>query len=147
MAELPKRIHLINSAEGRFEEGQAAAAITPGMLVALNVDGEYVPHPTAAGFAEKNFALEDALQGRTIDTDYADGERVFTVIANPGDVIYALLAPGESVDQTDFLTSNGDGMLKAGTGTNAPVGVPLEAVDNSDTDSGTEPKRIRVRIL
>jgi len=137
----PKRIHLLGS--GRHEEMRAAAAITPGMLLVMDADGKVVPHNSAAGPAEKAFALEDALQGRTIATDYAADELVAVVMASPGDVVYALLSGGEKVNPSSFLNSNGDGTLQAGI-TNA-IAVALEAVDASDSNNVNE--RIRVRIL
>jgi len=137
----PHRIHLLG--DGRHEEARAAAIIKPGMLLAQNADGAVIPHSGAAGPAERAFALEDALQGRTIDTDYAVGELVGFVLCKPGDVVYAYLSGGEKVNPSSFLNSNGDGTLQAGT-TNA-IAVALEAVDASDSNNVNE--RIRVRIL
>lgn len=142
--ENPKRIVLIG--DPRTEEGQAAATIKPGMLLAMNSSGNLIPHGSAGGYAERLYATEDALQGRTIDDNYSSGEKVFVAVAEPGDVIYALLAEGESTDPSEFLTSAGNGYLKVATSTNQRVAVPLETLDNSESgDSG--PARIRVRLL
>ncbi len=140
----PKRIHLVG--DGRHEEGVAAGVITPGHLIALDENGKYVVHPNATKVAEKLFALEDALQGRTILTDYAVDDQVMVVCAETADVVYAFLAPGEACDPSDFLTSNGDGTLKVGSDGDYPVGVPLETLDNSDS-SGSLAARIRVRVI
>ncbi len=146
MPETPKRIHLLNSAQGRYEEGKASGVIKPGMLLAnTSTVGEVIAHNAAAAFAERNFALENALQGKTIDDNYADDDLVFIINANPGDVVYAWLAAGESVTPADSLTSNGDGTLKKATSTNYRVAVPLETVVNDDTDAVDV--RIRVRVL
>jgi len=141
IVQYPKRIHLLG--DGRHEEHTAGGAITPGMLVALNSVGHVVAHPGAAGPAEKAFALEDALQGRTIETAYAEGELVGIVMCNSGDVVYAFLSGGENVNPGAYLNSNGDGSLQAGT-TNA-IAVALEPVNASDSNDQNE--RIRVRIL
>lgn len=143
MPENPKRIHLLGS--GRHEEAIAAAIITPGMLLAQNSDGKLIPHGSAGGPAERNYALEDALQGRTIDDNYAADELVGFVSGSPGDVVYALLSGGEIVTLDDFLTSNGDGTLKVASGSDARIAVPLDAVDASDSNDVNE--RIRVRLL
>ena len=139
----PKRIHLLGS--GRTEEGVAAGAITPGHLLTRNSSGNLIKHATAGGWAEKQFAVEDALQGRTIADAYASAERVTTVLASPGDVVYAWLSGGEVVTQDEFLTSNGDGTLKVAGSTDIRIAVPLENVDASDSADVDE--RIRVRIL
>lgn len=144
MPETPKRIHLLGNAV-RFEEGEAAAVIKPGMLLAQNSDAKLIPHGVAGGPAEMQFALEDALQGKTIDNNYASGDKVFTVVCGKGDVVYAWLSGGESADPSEYLTSNGDGTLKVATSTDARVAVPLETVDASDSNDVDE--RIRVRIL
>lgn len=140
--ETPKRIHL-RGPFAQFEEGTAAGTITPGHLVAQDSSGNYVVHPAADGPAEKLFALEDALQGKTISDDYSSGDRVFMVVAAPGDIVYAWLSGGESVTPNEYLASNGDGTLKVST-TN-PIAVALESVDASDSNDVNE--RVRVRIL
>lgn len=143
MAENPKRIHLLGS--GRHEEMVAAAAITPGMLLAINSAGKVVPHPSVGGAAERLFALEDALQGRTIANAYASGELVSAVLASPGDVVYAWASPGSNLIVGDKLQSDGGGRLMESVGPEETVAVALEPVNLSAT--GSLPVRIRVRVL
>lgn len=151
--EVPKRIYL-KSGYGAFEEGYAAGAITPGHLIKLTTDvgtdnekkgRQLIVHGTVGGPAERAFALEDALQGKTIDDAYASGDLVFYILAEPGDVVYAWLDAGESVTPADFLQSAGNGRLEKVTGSNARLAVPLETVVNNE--SGDVPVRIRVRLL
>ena len=141
--EVPKRIHLKGS--GRHEEGVASvASIKPGHLIALDSANQLVPHPTAAGYAEKAFAIEDALQGKTIDDSYARLDVVSYVIAQPGDVIYAWLSNGETITVGEYLESNGNGELQAASA-GVAIAVALEAVDTSDSESPES--RIKVRVL
>lgn len=144
----PSRIHLKGA--GRIEEADAAGVIRPGHLVRLNVDGDVIPHNIVGGQAEGLFALEDALQGRAISTDYASGERVTYLVAAKGDEVYAWLAVGESVSVGDFLSSDGFGHLVASeesglTSGIDSVAVALETLDNSE--SGDVNARIKVRVL
>jgi len=150
--ENPKRIHLLG--DGRHEEDIAAGVIRPGDLLATtsadevqpNACGKVVKHATAGGVAEAKFALEDALQGKTINDSYAVGDIVGNVLCNKGDVVYAWLSEGEVTTPESFLTSNGDGSLKVATGSDHVIAKALEAVDASD--SGAEgDNRIRVRIV
>lgn len=142
--ERPKRIHLLGP--GRHEEAYAAAALTPGHLLATNSDGKVLKHATAGGKAERLFALEDALQGRTINTAYAADELVGIVVAAPGDVVYAWLSEGENVTPASLLTSNGDGTLKVAGGSDEIIAKSMETLDKSD--SGLEGDgRLVVRIL
>lgn len=146
MPENPKRIHLLGS--GRQEEARAAGVIKPGQLLELNVDGDVIPHDTPLGDAERAFALEDALQGRTIADDYASGELVSYVIANRGDVVYGWLTVGEVTTIGSFLCSDGSGNLMVRDESDVAIdliAVALEAIDNSE--SGDNNARIRVRVL
>jgi len=143
MSTTPKRIHLRGS--GIAEEAVAAAAIRPGDLLAYDSAGKVAKHATAGGWAEKAFALEDALQGKDIDENYALGDRVSYVIGQSGDIVRAWLSGGENAAKGDFLTSNGDGALKVATSSDIRIAVALEAVDASDSNDVDE--RITVRLL
>jgi hypothetical protein len=141
----PKRIHLRMVGSSAAEEARAGAAIRPGDLVDVATTGKVLKHPTAGGPAEKMFACEDALQGRTIRDNYALDELVTMIIPQNGDIVYAWLSGGETTTTASFLTSNGDGALKVATGTDYPIAKALEAVNASDSNDVDE--RIRVRIL
>lgn len=137
------KIHLIGN--GRTDEAVAAAAITPGHLVKQNTVGKLIKHDTEGGYAEAAFAVEDALQGKTIDDAYVTNAQAFFVLPGKGDVVYAFLEAGESVTPADFLTSAGNGNLQKAASTNVRLAVPLDVTDNSETDAVAV--RIRVRIL
>jgi hypothetical protein len=101
------------------------------------------------------FALEDELQGRTIDTAYAADDPVQCWIATPGEEVLAWLANGEDASIGDILVADGTGKLKVYTPAASaavvteeyPVAIALEAVDMSGS-SGVDPTgRIKVRIL
>jgi len=140
----PTRIHLLG--DGRHEEGVADTVITPGMLIALQNESRLIPHDQAGKPAELNFALEDALQGRTIEDDYAEGDLVGYVSCNKGDVVLAWLADGETVEDGDLLVSNGDGRLAKSGGSDSVLAVALEAHDLTESSNSTA-ARIRVRVL
>lgn len=146
--EKPKKIYLIPSAEIRYEEGIADDAITPGMLVQINATGgerHWKRHAVAGGDGERLFAIEDSLQGKTIDDVYAAGSLVRAVAAHRGDVIYGILNAGENVAVGDFLISDGNGTLKKTTGTPEHISVALEALDLRDSD--LDNTHIRMRIV
>lgn len=134
-----------------YEEArvEAAKVIKPGMLIEKLANGKVQPHATDSGVAETLFAIEDALQGRTIDQDYNDSTynlcRYFK--ARKGDKIYALIANGTNIAASEVeLVSDGDGTLKAAAGTETDqkiIAKSLEAVNNT---SGA-PARIQVEIL
>ena len=129
-------------------------AITPGMLVAVAADGDIDLNSSAGGVCEKLFAVEDELQGRTIDTDYDSGDPVQCWLATPGEEVLAWLLDGEDIAIGDILVSAGDGTLKEATADSSavvieefPIAVALEAVDMSGSSGADPTGRIKVRIL
>jgi len=151
-----------------FEELQAAAAITPSMLLELTSAGKVQAHSSAGGNALPMFALENDLEGGGLGDNYATDDQVQVWIPGRGDIVDALLADGENAAIGSYLESNGDGYLKvhaadvesfesneAGSITVYPnqiVGQAIEAVNLSDS-SGAESSaaydssRIKVRII
>jgi len=151
----------------------AASAITPGMLIELISAGTVRAHATAGGNVLPMFALEDELQGNDLEDTFAAADRVQCWIPNRGDVVYAILADGQSASIGDFLESAGNGYLQVhvvdvdswesgskqegGNVTiygNQIVGIALEAKDLSDSSGGEDSsgvlgynKRIKVRIV
>lgn len=139
-----------------IEEFVADAGITPGHLVEIDSDGEVQVHATADGTVLPMFALEDELQGKGIDDAYIANDKVQVWIPWRGDVVYALLADGETAVKGSLLTSNGDGTLKVYVPADstddivAPqpiVGVAVTAVDLSGSSAVDPSARIEVRIV
>lgn len=135
----------------------ASATIYPGMLCEKTTaggprGGDYQPHSTQGGFAEKLVAMEPLIadeyqqtyQGGTVDDAYAEGDHVRFHIAQPGEseCHMFLKASGSAVVLTDFLQSAGNGDLEKATSTNQRLFKPLEAVT-----PGSSRTRIRVRAL
>ena len=139
-------------------EAKAAEIITPGMLIELTSAALVQPHSTVEGNVAACFAMEDALQGKGIDDNYAVGDIVQCWTPVRGEEVNAILADGYDIDVGDFLASNGDGMLReyageSGGGVQPLVAVAREAVDTSGS-SGEESsgplgyaKRIRVVVM
>ena len=148
-----------------IQEFEAHSTIIPGMLVALNSDNEVYPHPVSSGNAVPSFALEDELQGKGIDDDYAAGDRVQVWVAGRGDEVNALLKDEQTIVIGQFMESDGEGRLQAyvadhpdSSGYIYPlqiVAVALEAKDLSTLPEGSESSaggtyhnpRIRVMVV
>lgn len=126
------------------EEGAAASAITPGMLVVRNSSGNWIPHGTAAEAAgvPRDFAMERDEMGKDMDTAYAVGDRVKVAHLCAGERVNALIANGVNVAIGAKLESAGNGTLRAVT-TGQVLGIALEAVNNT---SGAN-ARLRVQIV
>ena len=143
MAKVLPRVILLRG-RGERREAPAAAAITPGMLIAYNTSGSFVPHPTAAGAARKIFAVENDHNGKGIDDAYATNDYVQGEELTSGCDVNALVAAGHAaIARGAKLESAGNGTLRAVTA-GFPIAEALEAVDNS---GGGAAARIKVTIL
>lgn len=141
-------IHLAGEFVAEEAEIASGQTIRPGKIVELNSSGQVLLQNAEGADCERAVAVEDALQGRDIDDDYADGtdyERVFFNIYAAGARSYVFLKAGETVVIGDDLMASSDGMLKKHTGTNTKIAKALEAADLSQT--GDVDTRIAVRWL
>jgi len=109
-----------------IEEYVAGGAITPGMLLKYDSNGEVIAQNAVNSIAM--FALEDELQGGTIDDAYADGDPVQVWIPYRGDMVNALLS-GANVVAGDLLQSASDGSLKKYAQTLAAATVDVLCLD------------------
>lgn len=143
-------IHLKGS--GRYEEGFANAALTPGHLIETMSTGKVRKAATRGAVVAPAFAIESPLQpsatgdrGRNIDSPYAADDLVSYVHAARGDEIYAFISSGENIVKGDKLVSTGDGTLEKATGTFAIIAEARENLNLSATASVDT--RCPVRIL
>ena len=120
-------------------------AITPGMLLERTSAGLVQACTATTGAVFPMFALENELQGKGIDDNYAVSAQIQCWIPGRGDMVYALLEDGEDVEVGEFLESAGNGKLEVLT-TGQPIGVAVENVDDSGS-SGTDTGRIIVQII
>jgi hypothetical protein len=96
-----------------IEEYIASEIISPGMLVELTPSATTIrKHATEGGNALAMFALEDELQGKAIEDDYAATDPVQVWVPVRGEIVYALIEDEQSIAIGDFLESNGAGFLQ-----------------------------------
>lgn len=137
-------------------EAIAHEAITPGSLVEVMSTGKIKNHATAQGNAIPYFVIEDAIMGKTIDDNVAQGDLARVMVAGRGDEVNAILDTSQTIVVGDLLASAGDGTLKKFTAIKCDseasagaVTTPLQAVamalEAVTTTSAT--KRIKVRII
>lgn len=109
MAWIPNRIVL--KSRGRYDEAQANADIYPGMFGLLDANGKIGPQTVVGAGGPLLIVLEDALQGKTIETKIASADQCpFQRPAN-GDEMLCLLQNGQNVAAQVALMNAGDGTL------------------------------------
>lgn len=148
---MANRVH--NKGTFRQEEAYASeAGIYPGMLITLDSSDELAIHAVEGGELgdESMFAMEDALQGETIDDVYVISTLVTYIIPNLGSVVNALVEVDQDVSIGDKMCSAGNGKLKvisdleSGETLAKVVGIAEEACDL--TGSGAEDTLCAIRI-
>lgn len=142
-----------------IEEIEASGTITPGMLLELDSDGKVRAHSGEGEDVLPMFALEDELQGKTINDNYTSGQPVQVWIPVRGEQVLAELADDENVSIGDFLCSDGNGRLKKYEAISSTagltvyqeviVGQALEAVDLSTSTGawGDSGQKIKIRVI
>ena len=120
------------------DEYVANAAITPGMAVELISTNKVQKAATASGKLAWLFALEDELQGKGINDDYAAGDRVQVGVFTRGEIVNALLQDEEAIVIGDYLELGiVQGKLRKYT-SGVVVGIAREAKDLSTFPEGSE---------
>lgn len=115
-----------------INEPEAAEAITPGQLVELKSDGKVQKHATAGDYASVLIALEDELQGNTIQDDYAADDIVFAWAVQSGEEVLVSIESGDDPDVGTVLYSAGNGNFTVSSAGNA---VPLfEVIGDKEID-------------
>lgn len=137
-------------------EAIAHEAITPGSLVEVMSTGKIKNHATAQGNAIPYFVIEDAIMGKTIDDNVAQGDLARVMVAGRGDEVNAILATSQTIVVGDLLASAGDGTLEKFTAIKCDseasagaVTTPLQAVAMAleAVTTTSAAKRIKVRII
>jgi len=155
---------IIKNYLNHFEEAEANAALSPGMLVEVMSTGKLRKHATEGGNAIPMFAVENKYEGKGITDAYAAADKVTYWIPQRGDEVYAQIEDEQNIAIGDFLESNGAGYLQKITNVEISsqaadvvyplqiVAVALEALDLSSLSaagSSDTPARqfCRVRIV
>lgn len=125
-----------------IEEMLAHATITPGMLVEQLSTGKVQAQSTPGECDLPMVALEDELQGKGIDDNYAENDPVQIWVVQRGEIVNALLTTGQTVVVGDALTSTGDGTLKEASYEDVVVAIAAEAVTTT-----SEVQRIAARFV
>jgi len=106
--------------------------IKPGHLLEIynNSGVETVKvHATSGGdVCGKMFALEDALQGNDITDAYSSGDNIKFWVPLPGEIVYARIANGETINYGNKLMSAGDGTLKEYSAQSTPTDSSSETI-------------------
>lgn len=121
----------------KYEEGRVhtGKTILPGMLIETTSTGTLQPHSTDGGEAECLVAIEDPLQGKTIDDSYAADDLCRYLNLLPGAEFQAILTTGQSVSPDEWWTSDGDGKIRVAVpGTDTLMGKFLETLVSAADD-------------
>ena len=113
------------------------AGIYPGMLLKLNSSNQVILHTTSGGALgdEVIVAIEDYMQGKTVDDVYTISNKVQVAVVSKGDEVNLLIKDGEDIIIGDKIMSNGDGLLIEAAGATVVVGVATGVNDLSGSSN------------
>jgi hypothetical protein len=134
---------LLKNYSNVFEEHKAGGTIYPGMLLIMSAEDTVVAHndDNPATFMPL-VAVEDALQGRSIDDPYVSGDPVKVWVPYTGDWVYAIAEDGSNYTVGMFVASNGSGYVQP-YASGVPFGVVMKAIDLSGS-TGLEDSSVGV---
>jgi hypothetical protein len=147
------RVVVIGHNQALYKEADAAEAITPGHLIALDSTGKAIKHnvagPAAAAGANiqgmVRVAVEQDFFGKGIDDAYALNDRVVYQPLDTGCEFMALVAAAApAIAYNDYVESAGNGTVRKTTILANAIGRATVALDNS---AGGSPARLRVEVL
>lgn len=131
---------------GIRNEALAGEQIYPGQLVEVQSDETVDLQDSGGAYCAAAFAVEDDLQGNSIDDAYASGALVQYDHFRPGDWVQAVAtASGAAIVIGDLLEAAGDGTLKK-RASGVAIAIAREAIDTDSTSTVTT-SRFLVEII
>lgn len=118
-------------------ERAAASAIIPGNVLELLAGNTVQKVATASGKWAFMVALEDELQGKGINDNYATADRVQVWIVGRGDVANLLLEDEETIVIGDFIEIATGGRVRKFT-SGVAIGIAMEAKNLAVFPEGSE---------
>jgi len=133
------------------EERSAAEAITPGQFLIVDANGDFAVQATAGVAGPTIVALEDGMQGKTIEDDYAAEDRVQAWVLHRGDQVLAKLGSGFNPAVGDLVQLAGNGGIEAHDtatpGTSFPGNALFQVVDAEHQVDDASNHRIIVEAI
>lgn len=142
---MPNTIVLKGTLGEKREEYPANAALSPGHFLELMSTGKVRKNASAGVDVPLMVAVEDAMQGKTINDAYAANDPVHTHMCAKNDKIYARVAAGQAaivIGDKLKLAADGTVTLQGGTGT-----VKFRAEEDVDNSAGLAEAFIKVRCV
>ena len=88
----------------QYEAKAGEASIYPGMFLKLQSDGDFELQDEGETIGPKLIAVEDALQGKTIEDAYTNTNQMLARYCPGGQLVYAYLAKNQTAVIGSFLT-------------------------------------------
>jgi len=128
-----------------------STSITPGDLIEtyLANDGatKWRPHSSPTIMRSVFVALEATMQNKGIDDQYTENQLVEAAALHSGDIFYGRVPSGANISPEDFLQSNGNGMVKEATSSNASTNVAFAKAKLDAPGSVLVTTRLQVEII
>jgi len=124
----------------------SGVTVTPGMLVELDGNGEFILHATAGTGNDVLIADMNVVEQKAVTEDLTAGDTAKAFVPEVGCTYNVILTDGETITKGDPLSSSGDGKVVAATTGGATPDVTLFIAEESLSPSGAD-GRIRARYV
>lgn len=124
----------------------SGVTVTPGMLVELDSNGEFILHAAAGTGNDVLIADMNVAEQKKVDEDLTSGDTAKAFVPEVGCTYNVILTDGQTIAKGDPLASAGDGKLVAATTGTATPDVTLFVAEESLSPSGSD-GRIRARYV
>ena len=129
--------------EAQIKTGET---VTPGMLVILDSNGEWVVNTNAGGAAGICIADMDVIRQQSVTDNLTAGDNAKAFVPEVGCTYNLILADGETIAKGDPLTADNAGAVVEATVTGATPDVVMFVAEEALTTSGST-GRIRARAV
>ena len=127
-----------------FKEGKTDEKLSPGHIIEIGGTEDIQKQSTAQQDCQRNIVVENDLDGKTIEDEYAANARVFYGTCQPGvEVLARVAAAAPAITKGNFLEAKGDGTVRKLTAGGTAIGIALEALDNT---AGTKEVFIQMEV-
>lgn len=127
-----------------LERNAGVANILPGHSLVIASDGDLEFHGAAGPSQVLLVAREEEYVGGSLETAYANGDRIPYYVGRKGDQFYMLLAASQTAAPGTLLANTTTGVLTPAGG--SPANAVARALEDKVAGSGG-PARVRVEVI
>jgi len=126
------------------ERNAAEAGIYPGMALKIDSSDDYALFDSEGGDGPLIVAIEDALQGHTVDDAYTIDYPVRAIQFRAGEEFHGLVPAGQDITIGEMLTRNSSGLFISNSDSGDKGDTVAQALEDEEIGSGSDNVLVRM---